>query len=74
MSGTPAALRAVSSVRYSGTLRAIFSVILVVSESSFCKTNFNMAEIKAEKEDYKNYSHPSPTISSPSMPASVSYT
>ena len=28
-------------------------MILVVSESSFYKTNFNMAKIKAE-EDYKN--------------------
>ena len=35
-----------------------YIVILVVSESSFCKTNFNMAEIKAEEEDYKNYSLP----------------
>ena len=30
---------------------------MVVSESSFYKTNFNMAEIKAE-EDYKNYPLP----------------
>ena len=34
-----------------------YIVILVVSESSFCKTNFNMTEIKAE-EDYKNYTLP----------------
>ena len=32
-------------------------MILVVSESSFCKINFNMAKIKAE-EDYKNYPLP----------------
>ena len=32
-------------------------MILVVSESSFYKTNFNMAEIKDE-EDYKNYPLP----------------
>ena len=30
---------------------------MVVSESSFCKTNFNMAEIKVEK-DYRNYPFP----------------
>ena len=33
-------------------------MILVVCESSFYKTNFNMAEIKAEEEDYKNYPLP----------------
>ena len=31
---------------------------MVVSESSFYKTNLNMAEIKAEEEDYKNYPLP----------------
>ena len=31
---------------------------MVVSESSFYKTNFNMAEIKAEEEDYANYPLP----------------
>ena len=34
-----------------------YIVILVVGESSFCKTNFNMAEIKVEK-DYRNYPFP----------------
>lgn len=40
----------------------------------FCKTNFDMQEIKAEEEDYKNYPLPVYYNFSPPMPRSVSST